>query len=701
MRKIFTFLAAISCAVMVNATPGTVGAINAKFTINADGDQVYFSQGNLQYHATTRSWFFAEHQYDVMGAGNENISDIYAGYIDLFGWGTGNHPTDTSTNQADYRTFVDWGTNRIKNGGNVADKWRTLTKDEWHYILRRKGGSLSGVGSINGVYGGFLLPDDFVLPAGLTFNSGLEGTTTTNNYSLEDWNKMEAAGAVFLPATGGTRLRTAVTIGEGTEYWAKDVYSQDQPYSLAILRDDEDMMMDDSFGTNRVGANVRLVQKTRKEINACTFTTTTGDIAKRVSAGETWNSTKANAVGAAISPAAGAPYYWNSNNANLYKWNETENDWERLNGAGTVLTAGKYCFSIQIRIDNTNAYDNQFIEDIESVSLKVDGVDWTNEGGFVATPPTGNYSYFNAASPEFVLENALITNVALNNVVFPEKGAELISGMIYMLEELGIESICPPGASYFVAGIRFMDRNGAGYEETTLKPGTTYQMQFYIAAMPGYDFPHRDDGNVKISEITTTANGINRYTFVWDKDYCIFCMRFTTSLDTINAVNLTVETPNTGAQAAPCNQYDPAESNLAVINCPPGAPYSCSAFEFYKEGECYDETELLPNTEYMMAIELVAAAGYTFPTKIEDDDVERVQNDLISFTINGESATNSEHTVGVARCYINFTTDPESQGIEDVESGKSKVESRKIIRDGVLYIQRNGHEYNAQGALVE
>jgi hypothetical protein len=40
----------------------------------------------------------------------------------------------------------------------------------------------------------------------------------------------------------------------------------------------------------------------------------------------------------------------------------------------------------------------------------------------------------------------------------------------------------------------------------------------------------------------------------------------------------------------------------------------------------------------------------------------------------------------------------EGQGIESVES---KVESRKTIRDGVLYIERNGKTYNAQGGLVE
>ena len=38
--------------------------------------------------------------------------------------------------------------------------------------------------------------------------------------------------------------------------------------------------------------------------------------------------------------------------------------------------------------------------------------------------------------------------------------------------------------------------------------------------------------------------------------------------------------------------------------------------------------------------------------------------------------------------------------IEEVESGETRVESQKILRDGVLYIQRGEHIYNAQGQLL-
>ena len=132
------------------------GIIDGLFTINDRGNQVYFSQGNLQYQASTNTWRFATNQWDYVGDGNENISSSYSGWIDLFGWGTSgyNHgatcyqPWSTNQSSSDYYAYgsstynlndqtckADWGYNRISNGGNTEHYWRTLTKDEWTYVF--------------------------------------------------------------------------------------------------------------------------------------------------------------------------------------------------------------------------------------------------------------------------------------------------------------------------------------------------------------------------------------------------------------------------------------------------------------------------------------------------------------------------------------------------------------------------------------
>ena len=199
------------------------GKLTGAFTINADGDQILFSKGNLQYQASTTTWQFATNQYDMIGADNANISDTYTGWIDLFGWGTGNCPTKTSTDDDDYSTFVDWGTNAISNGGNEANLWRTLTIQEWGYLIktRTNADSLKGQATVADVHGYVLLPDSWTLPAGLSFTAS-PNDWTTNDYTAEQWTQMEAAGAVFLPAAG-YRDPDIKGVGEKGWYWSSTV----------------------------------------------------------------------------------------------------------------------------------------------------------------------------------------------------------------------------------------------------------------------------------------------------------------------------------------------------------------------------------------------------------------------------------------------------------------------------------------------
>lgn len=207
------------------------GALPGYFTINTSKEKVQFSRGNLQYQASTATWQFAENQYDVIGEGNANISATYDGWIDLFGWGTGNEPTKTNTDKCTYSTFVDWGTNAISNGGNTADMWRTLSGNEWTYITgqRTNHDSLCGRATVNGIQGFILLPDDWVSP-GVPFQGSKDNGYELNQFSLEDWRKMEAAGAVFLPACGG-RTGTEMT-STAVQYWSTNAGSSCYAYDI-------------------------------------------------------------------------------------------------------------------------------------------------------------------------------------------------------------------------------------------------------------------------------------------------------------------------------------------------------------------------------------------------------------------------------------------------------------------------------------
>ena len=245
-----------SCSSDDNPVPdsGTIpivwsdGVLPGLFSVNADGQQVQFSQGNLQYRASTRTWRFAKHQYDVVGdatagnvyengvkSNNEAIGNDYDGWIDLFGWGTGSTPTLSATDTQLYLTYHEWGNNTIQTSTHTG--WRTLTNKEYVYLVhdRANAAMLFGLGSVNGQNGVILLPDNWCQPDGLSFTAsttrGLEwnGTYyfneqadnyTHNAYTEAEWAQMESAGAVFLPAAGYREGTTVSLVGTAIDYWS-------------------------------------------------------------------------------------------------------------------------------------------------------------------------------------------------------------------------------------------------------------------------------------------------------------------------------------------------------------------------------------------------------------------------------------------------------------------------------------------------
>ena len=220
------------------------GVLPGAFSVSTT-QQVHFSQGNLQYQASTNTWRFAEHQYDYVGSANSNISSTYIGWIDLFGWGTGNNPTLASTTYTDYSTFVDWGSNAIINGGNAVNQWRTLTTSEWSYLLnsRTNASSKRGTGNINGVGGLIILPDSWTQPSGCpqfnpgyaTYDANNYPDWTHNSYTLAQWSQMEAAGAVFLPAAG-SRYGTGVgNVGDDGLYWSSTPNDEYYVYTMFFV----------------------------------------------------------------------------------------------------------------------------------------------------------------------------------------------------------------------------------------------------------------------------------------------------------------------------------------------------------------------------------------------------------------------------------------------------------------------------------
>ena len=246
-----------------------------------EGKTVTFSKGNLQYTQSTNTWSFASAQWEMIGTdnviggsvssyptdGDSKEGNALADKIDLFGWSTSatNFGVSTSIDDVDYSgSFVDWGTNKI--GNDAPNTWRTLTFDEWYYLLntRTNASSLKGVAQVNGVNGLIFLPDTWVCPEGITFKSGFHSSYSYSvdyyaayqTFTAAEWSKLEAAGAVFLPAAGdrlGSNVKLVQYYGY---YWSATERYSHYAYYLTFSPVGADMHYNGRYR----GQSVRLVK---------------------------------------------------------------------------------------------------------------------------------------------------------------------------------------------------------------------------------------------------------------------------------------------------------------------------------------------------------------------------------------------------------------------------------------------------------
>lgn len=203
----------------------------------SDSKKVSFSKGNLQatYDGSNWTWAFAANQWDYIGnaAGNTMVTATSPfisenATVDLFGW------VGASSNWADnvnqYGITSSSATNNTDGYGNVADEtlksdwgtligsgWRTLSMDEWTYLLNTRtvnGGTGENKSytlnkTVNGKRCLVLYPDNY----------------TGAVYSGSDWASFEAAGCVFLPAAGWRNGTTINNINDRGYYWSSSSHN--------------------------------------------------------------------------------------------------------------------------------------------------------------------------------------------------------------------------------------------------------------------------------------------------------------------------------------------------------------------------------------------------------------------------------------------------------------------------------------------
>ena len=161
----------------------------------------------------------------------------------------------TSTTSTDYGngnsdisgTYYDWGVynaiyNPKTNTTDAPGTWRTVTKDEWVYLLNTRT-TTSGIryakGTVMGRAGLIIVPDNWSTSIYSLNNTDTENVAyTANLISDTDWANMEAAGCVFLPAAGARLGTTMFSVGSGGYYWSATYYNSDRAYELYFFSSD-------------------------------------------------------------------------------------------------------------------------------------------------------------------------------------------------------------------------------------------------------------------------------------------------------------------------------------------------------------------------------------------------------------------------------------------------------------------------------
>jgi hypothetical protein len=124
----------------------------SEFTVSSTGKKVYFSKANLTWNSTA-GYHFHDTQFDEEHSGGTNLIYPYPASgdvtlsnltgLDRFTWG---HIPNQGINTSYYITNQqlsagldpEWG-KQMTGEGN--DQWRTLTADEWNYLLHKRSGN--------------------------------------------------------------------------------------------------------------------------------------------------------------------------------------------------------------------------------------------------------------------------------------------------------------------------------------------------------------------------------------------------------------------------------------------------------------------------------------------------------------------------------------------------------------------------------
>lgn len=266
------------CIVTVDDIPA--GALKGKFSVSEDR-QVYFSQGNLwlgswtydrkmdtDYYFEDKQWHHHPKTGDSIWLATHKNHFFWSKFQEITLWELFPDPELYATtedviftNETETTPRKDFGV--IINGKRRVGLWRTLSYDEWKYLLEERPMTYGkprytnwwgGVKIEDPIFHGvFIYPDDY---------NGEEISPRK-----QTWKEINEAGIAFLPVAG-LRERTRITRMPGSPYsigwyWTSSSNKKDERKACSLYFDG--MLLKYADDTYRgTGISIRLVRDVRK-----------------------------------------------------------------------------------------------------------------------------------------------------------------------------------------------------------------------------------------------------------------------------------------------------------------------------------------------------------------------------------------------------------------------------------------------------
>lgn len=207
--------------------------------------KVRFSQGNLHLKEFgmmgIKYWLFYDNQYDC---GPANYSDGHNKDKSLFCWGS---QSLLPAGKVYPESFIDWGTVTLLNG---SGNWRTLSEDEWKYLLFERGrtpvymrAGVTVCGHNNCIV---IAPDG-------------NDVQIVTSYNESTWAEAEAIGFVCLPTAGYRDEDVVHSCDEIGYYWSSTPSATSNVDAYNLLFSSNGVIQEKCSTFRGYGLSVRLV----------------------------------------------------------------------------------------------------------------------------------------------------------------------------------------------------------------------------------------------------------------------------------------------------------------------------------------------------------------------------------------------------------------------------------------------------------